>query len=144
MACVCFAYVCMAATCNRTDAILATMMRRFLTCMLMMLAFQFPWSAISAYCMHETGRAAQHLGHHQHKTDAHDQVVAADDGKPSSTKKIAQHSHCSSCAHAVLAPAAVQTAPYLTMAHFAPVGPNVNYASIIQVPPERPQWPAAV
>lgn len=134
----------MAATNNRTDAILATMTRRFLICMLMMLAFQFTWSAISAYCMHETGRAAQHLGHHQHKTDVHEQLAAADDGKPASTKKIAQHSHCSSCAHAVLAPAAVQTAAYLMMEHAAPVSITVSFASVTQVPPERPQWAAAV
>ena len=120
------------------------MTRRFLTCMLLMLAFQFTWSAISAYCMHETGRAAQHLGHHQHKTDVHDHVAAADDGKPASMKKVAQHSHCSSCAHGVLAPAAVLATHYLVMAHAAPVGTNVKFASVTQVPPERPQWAAAV
>lgn len=127
------------------DVILPPMTRRFLTCLLMMLAFQFTWSAISAYCMHETGRAAQHLGHHQHKADAHDQLAkAADDGKPASTKKIAQHSHCSSCAHAVLAPAAAPVTQYLLTAGIAPTSINVKFASVPQVPPERPQWAAAI
>jgi hypothetical protein len=109
------------------------MTRRILSCLLLMLAFQFTWSAISAYCMHESGVAAQHLGHHQHKPESGDQpayekLAAADDGKQPSTKKTA-HSHCSSCVHAVLAPA---------------VGSDVKFNSIIQIPPERPQWRSAV
>ncbi len=33
---------------------------------------QLSWAAVSAYCEHETGAAAQHVGHHdhQHKADA--------------------------------------------------------------------------
>lgn len=124
------------------------MTRRILSCLLLMLAFQFTWSAISAYCMHESGVAAQHLGHHQHEQETGDQLAyeklaAADDGKPASTKKTA-HSHCSSCVHAVLAPAAVAPAHYLRLASVVPVGSDVKFNSIIQLPPERPQWHSAV
>ncbi len=124
------------------------MTRRFFTCLLLMLAFQFSWSAISAYCMHESGVAAQHLGHHQHKPVADDQsgyekLASSDDGKPASTKKAA-HSHCASCVHAALAPAAAAPTHYLFLASVAPVGRDVEFDSIIQVPPERPQWRSAV
>ena len=125
------------------------MTRRILSCLLLMLAFQFTWSAISAYCMHETGPAAQHLGHHQHKQDGHEQpsveqLAAADDGKPASAKKTAAHTHCASCVHAVLAPAAMAPAPYLMLASLAPATTEVRFASVIQLPPERPQWRAAL
>jgi len=117
--------------------------RRIFSCLLLMLAFQFTWSAISAYCMHETGVAAQHLGHHQHKPDAHDtQLAGADDGKPAPAKKAA-HSHCASCVHAVLAPAAAAPAPCLMLARAAPASIEPTFASIVQSPPYRPQWRAA-
>ncbi|OIJ43378.1 MULTISPECIES: hypothetical protein [Massilia] len=125
------------------------MTRRILSCLLLMLAFQFTWSAISAYCMHETGAAAKHLGHHQHKQDDHEgqaaeRLAAVDDGKTASGKKTAAHTHCASCVHAVLAPAAVAPAPYLMLARLAPATTEVRFASVVQLPPERPQWRAAV
>lgn len=125
------------------------MTRRILSCLLLMLAFQFTWSVISAYCMHETGAAAKHLGHHQHKPDPHDvqaaeQLASADDGKPASGKKTVAHSHCASCVHAVLAPAASAPASWLAMTSLAPAIVEVRFASVVQLPPERPQWRAAV
>lgn len=122
------------------------MTRRIVSCLLLMLAFQFTWSAISAYCMHESGVAAQHLGHHQHKPDAHPdaeaQLADAGDGQQTAGKKTA-HSHCASCVHAVLAPAAMAPATFLILADAAPFVSEIAFDSVIQLPPERPQWRAA-
>lgn len=51
---------------------LPRMARRTIYMMLMIVAVQFGWSAVSAYCMHETGRAAHHLGHHLHSAGSDD------------------------------------------------------------------------
>jgi hypothetical protein len=47
-------------------------MRRLIAVfMLALLPFQFSWSAVAAYCMHESSTAqSQHLGHHEHKHEA--------------------------------------------------------------------------
>lgn len=43
------------------------MFRRVLLILMMCaLPFQMAWSAASVYCEHETGKAAQHFGHHDH------------------------------------------------------------------------------
>lgn len=123
------------------------MTRRIVTCLLLMLAFQFTWSAISAYCMHESGVAAQHLGHHQHKDSGHaspgDAQLADAGDSQQATKKKAAHSHCASCVHAVLAPAAMAPATFLMLAESAPVVTDIVFDSVIQLPPERPQWSSA-
>lgn len=123
------------------------MTRRIVTCLLLMLAFQFTWSAISAYCMHESGVAAQHLGHHQHKDDNHasaDEAQFADAGDSGqAAKKKSAHSHCASCVHAVLAPAALAPATLLMLADDAPVVTDIVFDSVVQLPPERPQWHSA-
>ena len=43
------------------------MRRWFAILFLLFLPFQLSWAAVSAYCEHETGAAANHLGHHEHK-----------------------------------------------------------------------------
>ncbi|MBU0601652.1 MAG: hypothetical protein KKD25_04520 [Gammaproteobacteria bacterium] len=46
-------------------------MRRWLSILLLVfLPFQFTWAAAAGYCQHETGAAAQHFGHHDHKHQA--------------------------------------------------------------------------
>ena len=42
--------------------------RRFiLSLLLVILPLQFSWAAEAAYCAHETGAAANHFGHHDHR-----------------------------------------------------------------------------
>lgn len=43
------------------------MKRLFLIFLLAMLPLQLSWGAVTVYCQHEQGKAAQHLGHHVHK-----------------------------------------------------------------------------
>lgn len=124
------------------------MARPFLFLMLTIVALQFSWMAVSAYCGHEAGRAARHFGHHQHTghaDDADGQAAMAKEKSPSLAKKLTPHADCSSCAHAPLAPATMATA----LAHVAPMRagqplPATSLASAYSPPPERPQWTAAV
>lgn len=43
------------------------MRRWFAILFLLFLPIQLSWAAVSAYCEHEAGAAADHLGHHEHK-----------------------------------------------------------------------------
>ena len=46
-------------------------MRRFVLLFLMLiLPLQWSWAAVASVCRHETGSAAQHLGHHDHEHGA--------------------------------------------------------------------------
>jgi hypothetical protein len=63
-----------------------------------LLALQFSWSVVAVYCTHETGKAANHWGHHP-DTNPSDNVASILKEKPTDAKKSSAHSHCASCAH---------------------------------------------
>lgn len=43
-------------------------MRRYLIIFLLVfMPLHLSWAAVATYCQHETGQAAQHFGHHEHK-----------------------------------------------------------------------------
>lgn len=116
------------------------MIRRLLPTLLVMFALQACWGAISAYCTHETGRAAQHLGHHQH-SQFDDSGSLAEKDQPAPSKKTAHHSHCSSCAHAALASGNTdESVMYLVQSLTSPLDIKVAFSSRALSPPERPQW----
>ncbi|GAB2841014.1 hypothetical protein GCM10027277_05000 [Pseudoduganella ginsengisoli] len=116
----------------------AAMTRKFLFFMLTIVALQFSWMAVSVYCGHESGRAAQHFGHHQHSGHAGDVQSSK---SATLAKKLTPHTDCSSCSPAPLAPATTDNAlvhgalmlPLQAMALSAP-------SSAYTPPPERPQW----
>lgn len=121
------------------------MLRRSLYLVLAVLMLQLSWSTVAAYCGHETGRAAQHFGHHAADTDAHDRVADANDTSSDPAKKDSLHSHCSSCAHTTLGLDALP--PVIALAAPDSLGPPAapfQYASSWSARPERPQWIAAV
>jgi hypothetical protein len=116
------------------------MARRFLHLVMLVMAFQLSWNVVTAYCMHETGRAADHLGHHRHEPSS-DELAAADRHDGAQQKGV-HDAHCVSCAHIALA------APDLLDGPFAPggagrlrVGQAIAPSSVFSSPPERPQWP---
>lgn len=115
------------------------MVRRFIFVILAVITLQLSWTVISAYCMHETGVAAQHFGHHQHAEDG-DELPAGLKDQPGVAKKFAAHAHCSSCSHAVLAIDVVQPAIHPLAVRLAPNGVMMHFTSIFSSPPERPQW----
>lgn len=121
------------------------MARKIFHMFMLVVAFQLSWNVITSYCMHETGKAANHLGHHQHESSA-DELAAAAKDKPDGSKKSSVHDvHCVSCAHLALA------SPDLTE---LPFGSNnvervvastlIAPASALSPPPERPQWAGRV
>jgi hypothetical protein len=69
---------------------ISPMVRRLVYIIAAIIALQFSWTAVSAYCTHETGKAAQHFGHHQHVEDG-DEVPFASKDAPSVVKKFAVH-----------------------------------------------------
>ncbi len=123
------------------------MLRRSLYLVLAVLMLQLSWSTVAAYCGHETGRAAQHFGHHGADKDGHDRVADADGNDTSSdpAKKASLHSHCSSCAHTTLGLDALPAVIALAAPdRLGPPAASFQYASSWSARPERPQWIAAV
>ncbi|WP_020654122.1 DUF2946 family protein [Massilia niastensis] len=72
------------------------MKRYFLIFLLALLPLQFSWAAAGAYCAHEEGAAARHVGHHVHK---HEETGKTD--REASHKVPAQaDADCDYCHHA--------------------------------------------
>jgi len=119
--------------------------RRLIYLVLTILALQLSWSAIAAYCQHETGRAAQHFGHHTSEAEGHKLAFDAKDKPSGAAKKTMMHSHCASCAHAPLSFDALPVAlAILAPARQAPPTISPHLTSSYCARPERPQWISAV
>ncbi|WP_152571078.1 MULTISPECIES: hypothetical protein [Massilia] len=112
--------------------------------LLTIMMLQLSWSVVAEYCEHETGRAAQHLGHHASHDEPAQEVFSSLD-QPSKSKAGALHSHCTSCTHTPLTfeelPVVVAVSEPL---RFAPSSPLLRFSSTDVAPPERPQWVAVV
>jgi hypothetical protein len=116
------------------------MLRRTVSLVLaFVIAFQLSWAAAGTYCMHETGRAAEHFGHHAHVEDGNEFSSAFKD-KQTSVKKLAVHPHCASC-H-IMAPIIYTPQPlaHVEWASIAPQSVILALSSAYSSPPERPQW----
>ena len=135
------------------------MLKRFLRLIALAFLFQMSWAVASAYCLHESGSASQHFGHHAHQHQEHDSsdAGAAEAGadadadaktkpedKTTAAKKAASHPDCASCAHGGVGvfgwPGNV----------FQPALSDQPASAPAQVPaapwlalPERPNWPHA-
>ena len=118
------------------------MSRKFFVMLIVTFLFQLSWGVASAYCLHETGQAGQHFGHHQHQ---HQPVSAtADDGAQPNPQKATFHADCAACAHgALVAPVQqrtdTQALPERHAARAASPAPPALYAD----QPDRPQWDSA-
>ncbi|WP_088283830.1 DUF2946 family protein [Ideonella sp. A 288] len=116
-------------------------MRRWLAIlMLTLLPLQFSWAAVAAYCGHETGEHAQHLGHHEH---LHTVQAAADKGHAPADQSAPAGfdfdcGHCHGTCASMSAPMDVTTPLALTSHPATPVAGTVR--TLAQSPPERPQW----
>lgn len=118
------------------------MKKLVLLLLLFVLPLQMSWAAASAYCLHEEGKAAQHLGHHshQHKASAGDEPQPDAAGKDLKAKAKA-HSDCNVChgiGHAWLPPGA--SMPVFDMASLAIDTSSFLYVSHIPDGPKRPDW----
>jgi len=113
------------------------MRRRIAILLLMLLPFQFCWSAAAAYCRHESGAAAIHFGHHFH---VHKSVSKADK-VPAALSGL--DSDCPTCVLHADGPSLPPDMPTLapSVAHMAPVAAEVLAAlPPPPSPPERPKW----
>lgn len=118
------------------------MSRRTLLMLMTLLALQFSWSVVAAYCTHETGKAANHWGHHP-DTNASDKLASVLKEKPTDAKQSSAHSHCASCAHATLSLDSFEAISHPQVAEAAPVSTEIVLTSYYTAPPERPQWATA-
>ena len=113
--------------------------------MLVLLPLQFSWAAVAAYCGHETGQHAEHLGHHEHRHADQakaDQAKADQDSAPADQKAPAGFDfdcgHCHGTCASMPAPLG-DTSPLALASH--PVTPVEGIVrTLAQSPPERPQW----
>jgi hypothetical protein len=116
-------------------------MRRWLAIlMLTLLPLQFSWAAVAAYCGHEAGEAAQHLGHHEHEhagqSGADQDSAPADQGASAAFDFDCGHCH-GTCASM---PAPVDDLASLTLASHRVIAIEGIVRTLAQSPPERPQW----
>ena len=116
-------------------------MRRWLAIlMLTLLPLQFSWAAVAAYCGHENGQRAQHLGHHEHQHA--DQAKVSKDSTPADQSAPSGFDfdcgHCHGTCAGMPAPAD-GLAPNAQVSH--PVTSiEGTLRTLAQSPPERPQW----
>lgn len=117
------------------------MARRALYILLAVLTLQLSWNVVTAYCTHESGRAAMHFGHHEHMASADEVSLAAAD-QPHPVKVLTVHdAHCTSHAHVSIAVPEPIEPPALADNSTGAVGGSFESpASIFPSPPERPQW----
>lgn len=113
------------------------MVKRFLYLLALAFALQMTAGVASAYCMHETGKASEHFGHHQH---VH-QNADGDEDSSSPAKKVGADADCASCSQgsSVTPSWSSQVAQHLLPAH-------QQHAQLPSRPtpylglPERPNW----
>ncbi|OYO32606.1 cation efflux protein, CzcI family [Janthinobacterium sp. PC23-8] len=116
------------------------MKKFFLLLLLLVLPLQMSWAAASAYCLHEEGKAARHLGHHSHQHQADADTDKSEPGKDLKAKGQ-PHSDCHVChgiGHAWLPPGA--SMPVFDSASMAVDSSSVLYVSHIPDGPKRPDW----
>jgi len=117
------------------------MSRRILYILCAVISFQLSWNVITSYCMHETGRAANHLGHHQHNTSYDELSLVAKDGLHVAKKVTTHDAHCGGYAHLTLATLDhLDTPPAPYGAERVVPSAIASPASVYLTPPERPQW----
>lgn len=124
------------------------MRRWFFVFLLVLMPLQFSWAALAAYCEHESGAQAQHLGHHEHEHEKkhqhpqHPEPVndAPDDAtkaKPSAVLDVHDcHSHCQCMADLPLS----STTPWAPSPGNATDWTGLRELAHVLSPPERPQW----
>ncbi len=121
-------------------------MRAFLIALLLLVVpLQASWAAVGGYCQHESGEAAQHVGHHEHQHEsnfANDYV-----GKDIVEETTALNSlgiadsDCAVChatATAILTTSIVP--PHADILSASLSRPPDQALSAIAYPPERPNW----
>ncbi len=125
--------------------IIGAMLKKIVYMLIVAFTLQLSWGVASAYCLHETGKAVQHFGHHQHQHHPADASSQATDEHPSpAPKKLVADPDCASCTHSPIAAYTWQAElvePLLSgyQPAFLPSELPAPYLGM----PERPQWNVA-
>lgn len=109
-------------------------MRRWLAIFFMVfMPLQLSWAAVSAYCEHESGAAANHVGHHEHRHKG---------DEPDAGSKAVTHLDCGFChiAGVVALPSGGPSSPAVAMALAMAPPPLGRLVSRYPAEPERPKW----
>ena len=116
-------------------------MRRWVAILLLvLLPTQMSWAVVSDYCAHETGAAADHVGHHDH--DAHGHAPALmDDGDVDADTSPSGGIDCDHC-HGQCAGMLVSSvsAPLDRVMVTPAPARDARCAAHAAAQPERPQW----
>lgn len=116
------------------------MRRLVIVFLLMAMPFQWSWAVAGGICEHETGKAAQHFGHHSHEHDA--KAVKA--GKTSAESKnpgVGIDADCAYCHLLVAEPSAPSQAPPSALADASHLVATLPlFGSLLADEPERPKW----
>lgn len=121
------------------------MARYFIYILLAVMTFQINWSVAADYCTHESGRAANHFGHHEHNPSK-DELSLLGKQKSKPAKGLAIHdAHCTAHLHLNLAvPDLIEASHPVDNVGNAIATTLVSPASVFLSPPERPQWTGRV
>ena len=115
-------------------------MRRLIAVlMLALLPFQFSWSAVAAYCMHESSTSqSQHLGHHEHQ---HEAKGGNGQAEKSSQGAGAFDVDCSVCHGAGIGALSWSDAkPAFSHDSRVESSPGQRLLAVTPTPPDRPHW----
>ena len=119
-------------------------MRRWLAILLLvLLPTQMTWAVVAGYCAHESGAAADHVGHHDHASHGH-APLPLDVSDPPDAGNDARAGVSHDCGHchgqyasmlATIEPLQLERFPSAS----APVS-DERCAATAAAPPERPKW----
>jgi hypothetical protein len=116
------------------------MRRCFAILLLVLLPLQFSWAAVAGSCGQESDSQAQQLGHYEHM---HASQIGVENDSDSGGKDVQapvdfECGHChGSCCSLLAALAGLTVLPIVS--HPATPGEGI-VRSLVQNPPERPQW----
>jgi hypothetical protein len=113
-------------------------MRKWLAVfLLLVIPMQFTWAATSAYCLHETGIATKHLGHHGHQH----QAKAGELSQSEKPKSNGFDLDCGNC-HAGCSLAVATAVGNSVLPGIGVIEPSADrvLASLPLKAPDRPQW----
>lgn len=112
-------------------------MRRWLAIfLLVLLPVQLGWAAVGVYCAHESGAAADHFGHHDHRHSVDD------NGNDKGSLPKGAHADCASC-HGIGASVLLSDASAHCPDHLTSLSIDMPLAwPLAEHPaePERPKW----
>ncbi|PKO57008.1 MAG: hypothetical protein CVU28_00860 [Betaproteobacteria bacterium HGW-Betaproteobacteria-21] len=112
------------------------MRRWFPIFLLVLLPVQLGWAAVGAYCAHESGAAADHVGHHDHRHSVDDS------GNEQGSLPKGAHADCAAC-HGIGASVLLSGSGAFSPGHLASLFIDMPLAWLLAehpAEPERPKW----